>query len=62
ESLDAFNDSGLDPNDSINQDIKDEFKYLIKRAWKDESERIGISILYSRLSELSSIVKKSPLL
>ncbi|CAG8730194.1 23227_t:CDS:2 [Gigaspora margarita] len=61
ESFDCFDNSELDPNNEINKDIQDEFKYLIKSAWKHvPEERIGISALYLRLSELSSVVKKSP--
>ncbi|CAG8615037.1 7420_t:CDS:2 [Cetraspora pellucida] len=58
---DLFDESDLDPNDSINKVIQNEFKNLIQEAWKHESgARIRIPALYSRLSELSSIVKKSP--
>ncbi|CAG8439885.1 11866_t:CDS:2 [Scutellospora calospora] len=59
DSFDNFDD--LDPNNINNKRIKEEFKQLIERAWKQTpEERIGITELYLRLSELSSIIKKSP--
>ncbi|CAG8824578.1 25716_t:CDS:2 [Gigaspora margarita] len=60
ENFDGFDNYDLDPNNNINKAIQDEFKYLIKSAWKHQpEERIGISALYLKLSELSSVVKKS---